>query len=67
MCAGPWAEQYGVMLFITRPVWLRGPVATVVASWLAAATVALTHDPEAAPTRRRDRRRKKIHRRREAL
>jgi hypothetical protein len=50
-----------VMLSITRTVWLRGPLATVVASWLAAATVALTHDPEAAPVR------KKIHRGLEAL
>ncbi len=55
------------MLFITRPVWLRSPLATVVASWLAAAAVALAHDPEAAPTRRPDRRRKKIHRRLKAL
>jgi hypothetical protein len=48
-------------------VWLRGPMATVVASWLAAASVALTHDPDAAPMRRPDPRRKKIHRRLEAL
>jgi len=55
------------MLSIPRTVWLRGPVATVVAGWLAAATVALTHDPDAAPTHRRDRRDKKIHHCLEAL
>ena len=36
-----------VMLSISRPVWLRGPVATVVASWLAQAEVALAHEPSA--------------------
>jgi hypothetical protein len=55
------------MLFITRPVWLRGPVATVVAGWLAAAKVSLTHDPVAAPFRRRAHRGKKIQRGLEAL
>ena len=38
-----------VMLSISRTVWLRGPVATVVASWLAQAEVALTHEPAADP------------------
>jgi hypothetical protein len=38
--------HYGVMLSISRPVWLRGPV---VAGWLAAAAVSLAHDPDAAP------------------
>ena len=36
-----------VMLSISRTVWLRGPVATVVAIWLAQAEVALTHEPAA--------------------
>ena len=35
------------MLSISRTVWLRGPVATVVASWLAQAEVALAHEPAA--------------------
>jgi hypothetical protein len=56
-----------VMLFISRRVWLRGPVATVVASWLASAVVSLTHDPLAAPTHRRAHCGKKIQRGLEAL
>jgi hypothetical protein len=67
MCGRLGAGSMRVMLFITRPVWLRGPVATVVASWLAAAVVSLTHDPLAAPAHQRDRRRKKTQRRLEAL
>jgi hypothetical protein len=35
-----------VMLSISRNVWLRGPVATVVTGWLAEAEVALTHEPD---------------------
>ena len=38
-----------VMLSISRNVWLRGPLATVVAGWLAQAEVALTHEPAADP------------------
>ena len=67
MCGRAEAASMRVMLSITRTVWLRGPLATVVAAWLAAATVALTHDPEAAPTRPCARRRKKIHHGPEAL
>ena len=61
MCGRLGPASMRVMLSITRTVELRGPLATVVASWLAAATVALTHDPDAAPVR------KKIHRGLEAL
>ena len=49
MFGHPYAVHHEVMLSISRPVWLRGPVATVVASWLAAAVVSLAHDPLAAP------------------
>jgi hypothetical protein len=37
------------MLSISRNVWLRGAVATVVAGWLAEAEIALTHEPAADP------------------
>jgi hypothetical protein len=37
------------MLSISRNVWLRGAVATVVAGWLAQTEVALTHEPAADP------------------
>jgi hypothetical protein len=49
MCADPSGVHYGSMLSISRTTGLRGPI---VAGWLAAASVSLAHDPEAAPTRR---------------
>jgi hypothetical protein len=39
-----------VMLSISRIVWLRGRLATVVAIWLARAEVALAHEPAAPGT-----------------